>query len=242
MSSSAQRFDRLDALRGLAIVWMASYHFCFDLRYFNLTASDFYRDPFWITQRTVIVSTFLLCAGMGQAVAVAQRQSWPRFWRRWAQIAGCALLVSAASWWMFPRSFISFGVLHAFALMLLLLRWGGRRLPQFWAAALGVVMAVAPFVWQSAFFDSRWTDWMGLVTHKPITEDYVPLLPWAGPLLLGFVLGRGLLQARPELLQGAVPRLLSPIARLGRWSLTFYMLHQPVLMGLLWVWTATIHR
>ena len=30
------------------------------------------------------------------------------------------------------------------------------------------------------FFDPRLTNWIGLMTHKPATEDYVPLLPWIG--------------------------------------------------------------
>src|SRR3989344_1053316 len=111
----AQRFDRVDALRGLALLWMAAFHFCFDLANFRLTESDFYRDPFWTWQRTFILSTFLLCAGAGQAIATHRGQSWARFWRRWAQIVGCALLVSLGSWWMFPRSDISFGVLHVMA-------------------------------------------------------------------------------------------------------------------------------
>ena len=32
----AQRLGRLDALRGLAIVWMALFHFGFDLNYYGL--------------------------------------------------------------------------------------------------------------------------------------------------------------------------------------------------------------
>ena len=81
------RFDRLDALRAVAIVWMAVFHFCFDLNHFGFTRQNFYTDPFWTLQRSAIVSLFLFCAGMGQAIALDQRQPWPRFWRRWAQVA-----------------------------------------------------------------------------------------------------------------------------------------------------------
>jgi len=86
------RFDRLDALRGVAIVWMALFHLCFDLNHFGFWTPKqaFTADPFWTTQRTAIVSLFLFCAGMGQAIALEQGQSWARFWRRWAQIAACA--------------------------------------------------------------------------------------------------------------------------------------------------------
>lgn len=242
LSNPSPRFDRLDALRGAAIVWMAGFHFCFDLRFFKLISVDFYRDPFWTGQRTLIVSLFLLCAGMGQAVAQAQGLGWPRFWRRWGQVAGCALLVSAGSALMFPQSWISFGVLHGLALMLLLLRWAGPRLGQGAVVLSGAAIVVAPQLWQHAAFDSRWSNWLGFVTAKPITEDYVPLVPWFGVMLWGFALGRWLLAARPAWLQGALIAPLRPLAVLGRWSLSFYMLHQPVLIGLLAAWTATMAR
>ena len=119
VTAPTSRFDTLDALRGAAMVWMTVFHFCFDLNHFGYLRQNFYQDPFWTWQRTAIVSLFLLCAGMGQAVAIAQQQSWPRFWRRWVQIAGCAVLVSAGSYWMYPNSFIYFGVLHGMAVMLI---------------------------------------------------------------------------------------------------------------------------
>lgn len=220
------RSDRLDALRGAAIVWMAAYHFCFDLDHFGWIRQDFYRDPVWTWQRTCIVSLFLFCAGGGQALAVAAWQRAGRFWRRWAQVAGCALLVTLSSRVMFPDSWISFGVLQGIAVMLVLLRLGLARLPD---AALLVLAAAAialPRFVQHPWFDSRWTDWVGLVTHKPVTEDYVPLLPWMGLMLLGFVVTR----RWPRLWQGSAP---APLAVLGRWSLSFYMVHQPVLIGAL---------
>ena len=71
---SRLRFDRLDALRGLAMVWMALFHFCFDLSYLGYWPQDFRADPFWTQQRTAIVSLFLFCAGLGQAVALQQGQ------------------------------------------------------------------------------------------------------------------------------------------------------------------------
>jgi len=229
MALPTERLPRLDALRGLAIVWMAIFHFSFDLAHFGFTQADFYRDPFWTGQRTAIVSLFLLCAGMGQAVALAQQQRWPRFWRRWGQVAGCALLVSVGSWFMFPRSFISFGVLHGMAVMVLILRVAGPRLSVAPALVLGLLAMLLPQVLQHPLFDSRWLNWTGLVTRLPITEDYVPVLPWLGVMLWGFALIRW----RPDLLRGALPEPLGPLAFLGRWSLSFYMLHQPVLIGLM---------
>lgn len=230
------RCDRLDALRGLAILWMTGFHFCFDMAHFRLIDADFHRDPVWLHQRTAIVSLFIFCAGFSQAVAVAQGQAWPRFWRRWGQVAGCALLVSLGSALMFPGSWISFGVLHGIAAMLILARLGagwGR-----WLWPLGLAALLLPQLLQSPFFDARLTNWVGLVTRKPITEDWVPVLPWLGVMGWGLAAGCWVLEHRPGWLAGGLPRRLAPLAVLGRWSLSFYMLHQPVLIGGLMLWLA----
>ena len=230
------RFDRLDALRGAAILWMALFHFSFDLNHFKLTQQNFYSDPFWTVQRTFIVSLFLFCAGVGQAVAMRQAQGWPRFWRRWSQVAGCALLVSLGSWLMFPKTFISFGVLHGIALMLIVMRLTAPLRNGLWP--LGLLAIVLPQLVQHPWFDSRWINWIGLITHKPFTEDYVPLLPWLGVMWWGLAAGRWVLAQRQEWLSAALPRALVPLATLGRWSLAFYMVHQPVLIGVLTAWVA----
>lgn len=230
-SSSHPRFDRLDALRGLAIVWMAVFHFCFDLAHFRLVDWNFRSDSFWTVQRTMIVSLFLFTAGLSQAVAQRQGLGWPRFWRRWVQIAACALLVSAGSALMFPRSFIYFGVLHGIAVMLILARLSGGWGRWLWLA--GLVAVAAPQLVQIEALNGRALNWIGLVTRKPLTEDYVPLLPWMGLMWWGMATGQWLLQRRALWLQGRLPRLAAPLAVLGRWSLSFYMLHQPVLIGAL---------
>ena len=77
------------ALRGLALLWMAAYHFGFDLNHFGLLEPRQFpnRDPLWIANRTCILSLFLFCAGFGQALALDAAQGWPRFWKRWAQVS-----------------------------------------------------------------------------------------------------------------------------------------------------------
>jgi uncharacterized membrane protein len=225
------RFDRLDALRGVAMVWMAVFHLSFDLNFYGLLQprQNFYHDPFWTQQRTAIVSLFLLCAGLGQAIALQAGQGWPRFWRRWAQVAGCAVLVSLGSAWMFPKSWISFGVLHGMAVMLVLARLAAPMRGGLWL--LGAVALVLPWLVKHPFFDTPFTNWVGLITRKPVTEDYVPVLPWLGVMLWGLAAGQWLLAHRRGLLAGAVPVALRPLALLGRWPLSFYMLHQPVFIG-----------
>ena len=215
----AERFDRLDALRGVAIVWMAVFHFCYDLNYFGFIRQNFYTDPLWTVQRACIVALFLFCAGLSLAVALDQGQSWQRFWRRWAQIAGCAVLVSIGSSLMFPRSWISFGILHGIAAMLVLARLLAPLKGGLWI--VGLVAIVLPQLVQHPFFDTRWTNWVGLVTRKPVTEDFAPVLPWLGVVLWGMAAGRWVLAQRRGWLAGALPAAAAPLATLGRWSLSF---------------------
>ena len=234
---TGQRFDRLDALRAVAIVWMALFHLGFDLNHFGWLQprQNFHSDPFWTVQRTCIVTLFLFTAGLSQAVALQAGQGWRAFWRRWGQIAACALLVSLGSAWMFPKSWIFFGVLHGIAVMLVLLRLAALAMPRAsWPLWLGGALALAaPRLFSAPVFDSPWLQWTGLVTRLPITEDYVPVLPWLGVMLWGLAAGRWLLAHRPTLLAGPLPRPAQPLAVLGRWSLSFYMLHQPVFIGAL---------
>ncbi len=236
------RFDAVDALRGLAMLWMTVFHFCFDLNQFGYIKQDFYRDPVWTWQRTLILSLFLFCAGMGQAIAVAQQQSWARFWRRWWQIAACALLVTLGSWWMYPQSFIYFGVLHGMLLMLIVVRlsahWGR------WLWLCGALAIAFKYLAVSVLQDSSLAalaaslnapqlNWLGLITRLPITEDYVPLLPWLGVMWWGAALGGWLTQRAPARLARPLPSAFKPLVGIGRWSLSYYMLHQPLLIGVL---------
>ncbi|RAR76371.1 putative membrane protein [Paracidovorax anthurii] len=239
---SSERALAVDALRGVAMVWMTVFHFCFDLSHFGFWPQEFRTDPFWTLQRTAIVSLFLFCAGLGQAMAWSQGLGWGRFFRRWGQIAACALLVTAGSYWMFPRSFIHFGVLHGMAVMLIVARCTAGAGPWLWPA--GALALAAPWVgaWALAgpladwapLFDSRALNWLGWVTRKPFTEDYVPVLPWLGVLWWGLAAGQWMARHRPGWLAGrAWPRAARPLAVLGRWSLSYYMLHQPVMIGAL---------
>lgn len=225
-----QRIHHLDALRGLAVAMMIAYHFCFDLDYFGVIDADLNNDPFWLGARTLIVTLFLAVMGVSLQLAHRQGIRWRPVTRRFALLAGCAALVTLATWALFPHSYVFFGILHFIALASLLgLPFLNRR----WLALGGglALLAVGLF-WSHPFFDKAPWQWLGLMTHKPLTEDYVPLLPWFGVVLLGMATGTALTSATAKRSrvgwQGA-------LTWAGRHSLPIYLLHQPLLLGLLYV-------
>lgn len=255
MTTQPLRRPAIDALRGVAMVWMTAYHFCYDLNWFGLWRQNFTGDAFWWLQRSAIVALFMFCAGYGQALAIQAGQDWPRFARRWMQIAAAAAVVSVASWVAFPRSWIYFGVLHAFVLMLPILRWAGPALLRVPYVLWAVIIAALVATWLAPRWPGTgpWADMLngppanvlGWVSRKPVTEDYVPVLPWLAPLLLGFWAGgRGLMSGAGAPIRPSGPvgrsRALSRLALLGRFSLSYYLLHQPVLIGLLWLGLAVL--
>jgi uncharacterized membrane protein len=137
---------------------------------------------------------------------------------------------------MFPNSFIWFGVLHAIAVSLLLARPLIDR-PRL-AAIVGVAVIVAGATLSHPAFDGRALGWIGFMTHKPVTEDYVPLFPWAGVVFVGLAVGHWLERTRFALL---APLAHAPAALrwMGRHSLTIYLVHQPLMIGVLWL---VVHR
>jgi len=232
---AAKRIPAVDAARGIAVALMVAYHFCFDLNYFQLAVFDFYHSPFWLAARAAIVTLFLLLVGISLHLATENGLRLPSFLRRLGLLAGCAALVSASSYAMFPASGIFFGVLHfiviASLLGLLFRRFHGVNL------IVGMAWIAAGLLLQHPWFDQPWASWIGFMTYKPVTEDYVPLFPWFGVVLLGLFLGKTLsLKDWGAKQDNRQPG--SPPARLLNWagkhSLAIYMLHQPVLLGVLY--------
>jgi uncharacterized membrane protein len=227
-----RRWKALDCARGIAIVAMVIYHFCFDLSFNGWLVADFGEDWRWLAARSAILGSFLFIAGVSLGLATARGESAHRFWRRIAIVAAAALLVSAGSYLMFPDSFIYFGVLHAIALMSVLAR---ALLPlRGWLVGLGIAIIVAGVTLASPVFDQRLLQWIGMMTYKPRTEDYVPLFPWFGVLLIGAAGGRWLASAgplQPRIASCAMPRSLGWLGWMGRHSLPIYLIHQPLMLG-----------
>ncbi|MGZ5194407.1 MAG: DUF1624 domain-containing protein, partial [Ramlibacter sp.] len=135
--------------------------------------------------------------------------------------------------------FIYFGVLHGIAVMLIIARltagWGHWLwLAGALALALKPLAAWAHLQWPELdFLDHAAWNWLGLIGRKPITEDFVPVFPWLGAMWWGMAAGQWVLANRRQWVECRLAGAGAPLSWLGRWSLSWYMVHQPVLIGVL---------
>lgn len=236
------RLPLVDALRGFAVAQMIVYHFIYDLSYFGWLQLAMNRNQPWVGWRTMIVTQFLLLVGVSLVLRATRYAAKDgdagrrEFWLRWAQVAGAAALVSAGSWWLFGPRYIWFGILHFIAVGLII---GRTALPLgAWNILLGAVVIVVGKSFVDPWFNPTPLNIFGFASGKPRTEDYVPIFPWLGVVLIGIGLAT-LWRRRNFALWPALARVNAAPPRLfvwlGTWALTVYLVHQPILMGLLWL-------
>ena len=226
------RLQLVDALRGFAVAQMIVYHFIYDLSYFGWIDVAMTRDQPWVLWRTAIVTQFLLLVGVSLTLRSSFKPAAADFWKRWLQIAAAALLVSVASWLVFGPRLIYFGILHFAAASLLMARPLLRL--SAWNIALGAVCVLVGLAYTSELFNTPPATVIGFMTFKPRTEDYVPLFPWIGVVLIGAGLAALWQRAQwrvPDRLRALNERAPRWLLFLGTWALTVYLVHQPVLLG-----------
>ena len=233
------RLAALDLARGTAVMAMVIYHFCWDLVFFGLVDWPLLTHWAWLAARTAVAASFLAISGASLALAVEGGLNRRRYGRRLVLLAGAAGLISLATWLILPQGWIFFGILHHLTVAGLLgLAFVHLRGP--WVLATltvaGVVFLAGDLL-ADPLFDQPGLRWLGLVTETPQSNDYVPVLPWFGYYLLGLIAARLILDRRPELVTLGEPFAAAtwagPLRWAGRHSLAIYLLHQPVLIGLI---------
>lgn len=106
------RIQWIDALRGIAIILMVIFHFCYDLRYFGYVDWNVPNGPNWWPFRYVILTLFIFTLGMSLSLAHSTRVHWKKFSIRLGQLALASGAITAMSIFMFPNTWIYFGILH----------------------------------------------------------------------------------------------------------------------------------
>lgn len=230
------RIEAIDAARGVALVAMAIYHFTWDLEFFGYVPAGMTGVGGWKLFARCIASTFLFLVGVGLFLGHGRSIRWQPFGQRLAMIVAAAAAISAVTWFAVPQGFIFFGILHEIALASLL-GLAFLRLPWPLTAIVAAAVIAAPHWLRADMFEHPAWWWLGLSPTNPRSNDYVPLFPWFGAVLLGIA------AAKLATSLGWFARMASwrvsgpaqPLAFAGRHSLAFYLLHQPILIAFVWL-------
>jgi uncharacterized membrane protein len=235
-ASRSLRLDLIDVLRGLALAAMVVFHSAWDLSTFDLISTDIGNHQGWQAFAKTIAASFLTITGVSLVLAHGNGFRRDSFMRRWLMVAGAALLVTLGTRIAFPDAYVFFGILHHIALASLL-ALPFLTLPV-WAAAVAALLALTlPMVLALPVPGRVWLVWTGLTSIVPDSVDFVPLFPWFGCVLGGVAIAKLTSGSLSTLKWQAADPVTKLVALAGRNSLLVYIVHQPILLGLIWLAT-----
>ena len=243
------RAIELDALRGLALFMMFGHHLMFDLRYLFALDVFAWQESWWFINlmRPFFLTVFLVVSGISSSFS---RSNFKRGWRLLAVALGFTAATTVASVLSHNDFYILFNVLHLLAVGTLLyaglssLRWAlsQRAIDATLTLATVVILYLGSLMPDlNRLVAGNWlTLPLGILpAGSPGMADYLPLFPWLGFFFAGVLIGRQVYADRqsavpaPALKSTPIQAVLRPFAHLGRNSLLYYVLHQPVLLAIL---------
>lgn len=228
----ANRLQLIDAIRGLAILAMIGFHFLFDVSYiFGWVEIDLFSFGWTIFAR-VVQFMFLGLVGVMSYRSWVFRDGLDYYksqLTRAGKIMGMALVISVLSFIFFRDEFIVFGILHFIGAAVLIL----ALIPKDFMLALLPVSVYLSYVVPNFDAGNDWWLMFGRVSSDFRSLDYFPILPWINVVVIGFLLGRYVLEFS-DFVDDKI-RVPKWILFLGRRSLLVYMVHQPILLGAMYL-------
>jgi uncharacterized membrane protein len=231
-----ERFWELDLIRGSLIILMVLYHLMYDLDKFG--DYDFQLGSWYMkTMRIIGEVAFIFIVGVSLSLSRFRKRGelgFKGYFLRGFAIFTLGMLITGISLIIIPDQPIIFGILHCIGVGIIL-AYPFLRL-RFTNLVLGAAIVVIGVVLYNFKFGFFWLLWLGLAPRGWDMADYFPLLPWFGVVLLGLFVG-GLVYSDykrlfklPDLSEVVPIRFVDFV---GRHTLVVYILHQPVLIGIL---------
>ena len=229
--NSKERAFELDFLRGIAIVMMMFMHFSYDIRYeFGCDTFEYLNSGwFWTFVHPVIIVLFV---GLSGICCTFSRNNFKR---------GLKLLLVAMAFTV-VTSFITYKI--GIDLITLIENKTKITKDQMTLVILHFGVWVTMTNNYLDYYYDGVTDNMLLyplgfhISGAPSVADYMPLIPWLGVFLICAAAGRVLYKEKKTLFAGAgkkVRAVTKPLEFMGRHSLIIYLVHQPVIYGVLYV-------
>lgn len=225
-------------MRGIAICMMITFHFLYDLNYFEFIHLDVFKG-FWGYFGKLTFTIFLLLVGISLTLSYSRRQKekvayFYVYLMRGIKVFLWGMMITLATYILIPDNYVQFGVLHLIGVSIILsyplLRYKYTNL------ILGIVVAFLGMYFLTLTVPVTWLFWIGLLPNVFRSVDYFPIFPYWSIILFGIFIGKVLYKNFVRTFYvppiGKNP-IIKSLSFLGRHSLVIYLIHQPLLIFLL---------
>lgn len=231
-----KRIWELDFLRGIAIFLMVLFHIVYNLNvFFNSYTFDHY-EGFWFYEGRLAAFLFIGLTGVASAI-IGQRYDRKNAIRkniyRGLRLIGLGMIITIVTWLFDPSQTIWFGILHFLGVSIIL----STFFMYFkWLNIPFAIIAMVLGIWFDTLRSTHFF-WLpfGIRPHSFQTFDYYAFFPWFAITLIGITFGNFIYQKNKTIIKRVSTKSEKTISFIGKYSLWIYMAHQPILLGLLWV-------
>ncbi|MDR0287548.1 MAG: DUF1624 domain-containing protein [Clostridiales bacterium] len=222
-----KRIWEIDAVRGFCILFVILIHFLFDIENF-LGIMPPLKNIFDIIQNYGgIIFIFIsgICVFLGS-----------KNFKRGIIVFLCGLIITAATWIYDPDYIIVFGILHFLGISMMLAPLL-KKLNNISLMIIGLLIILFGYIALPSLTPSKFPGLFafGFYSEEFESADYFPFIPNLGFFMLGIAAGRKFYIDKKTLFPNFPSDniIIRFFSFCGRHSLWIYLIHQPVLMGII---------
>lgn len=239
-----KRYTVPDVLRGFALIEMIIYHALWDIVFiFGINFNWFHGIGAYIWQQSIC---WIFIALSGFCANFSRNK-----FKRGLTILICSVIISIVTIIALPDSAVKFGVLCLIGSGMLIITFTDKILSKVSpipAATISFLLFIVtkniPFEsigfeniifakMPSILYQNNFTAFLGFPPSDFYSSDYFPLLPWLFLYITGYYIY--FIFKKFDLIPLLSKISIPTIEWFGRRSLIIYMLHQPVIYGVLWI-------
>lgn len=219
MENKIKRIWEIDFLRGIALILMIVFHIIFDLREIYNLPIDYSSGIVYYIGKTAAI-LFMLISGISSSFSKSNI-------KRGIKIFAIAMAITIVTHLFDPAFGIKFGILHFFGIAMILFPLF-KPLNKYWLVVIGTLIIAAGSYMSGVRVQTEFLFPIGLISRDFVSSDYYPLFPWLGVFLYGIAIGKVLYKEKKSLLKFSIKDNFISFA--GKYTLTVYVAHQPVIL------------